>query len=166
MPCSFHDPRLLIGSGYNAGAMARSKTQIIGAMAHLIFALQGGAMPETRRRFVLALAVLVSSLIGMKSPALEQHATGFPHPPKPADPNEQDKNDLSRPKDVATSQQTRLALNEKQFRSDVEKLWQLSGELRAEVQSTATPKVFSVSMFRKTEEIEKLAKQLKGLAKG
>lgn len=123
-------------------------------------------MLETRRDFVLALAVLSSSLLVTRSPALSQKTTGFPHPPKPADPQERDKNDLSRPKDLTTSQQARLVLNEKQFRTDVEKLWQLSSDLRNEVQSTATSKVFSVSMFRKTEEIEKLAKRLKSLAKG
>jgi hypothetical protein len=124
-------------------------------------------MRETRREFVLTLAILGSSLMATKNPAFVQKATGtFPKPPKPADPQEQDKNDLSRPKDLAASPQARLALNEKQFRTDVEKLWQLSGDLRNEVQSTATSKVFSVSMFRKTEEIEKLAKRLKSLAKG
>lgn len=123
-------------------------------------------MLETRRDFVLALAVLSGSLLAARSPALAQRTTGFPRPPKPADPQEQDKNDLSRPKDLTTSRQARLPFNEKQFRTDVEKLWQLSSDLRNEVQSTATSKVFSVSMFRKTEEIEKLARRLKSLAKG
>lgn len=123
-------------------------------------------MRETRREFVLTLAILSSSLLAARSRARAQRTTGFPQPPKPGDPQEEDKNDLSRPKDLAASQQARLAFNEKQFRTDVEKLWQLSGDLRNEVQSTATSKVFSVSMFRKTEEIEKLAKRLKSLAKG
>ena len=47
--------------------------------------------------------------------------------------------------------------NEKEFREGVERLYQLTGELREEVQKTATTDVLSVRMVKKTEEIEKLA---------
>jgi hypothetical protein len=48
----------------------------------------------------------------------------------------------------------------------VERLYQLTGELRDEVLKTTTADVLSVRMYKKTEEIEKLAKQLKAKAKG
>jgi len=48
----------------------------------------------------------------------------------------------------------------------VERLHQLTSELRDEVQKTVTSDVLSIGMYRKTEEIEKLAKQLKLKAKG
>jgi len=48
----------------------------------------------------------------------------------------------------------------------VERLYQLSGDLREEMQKTATTNVLSVQIYKKTEEIEKLAKRLKNLAKG
>ena len=58
------------------------------------------------------------------------------------------------------------AQNEKEFRDGVERLYTLTGELRDEVQNTPTAEVLSVRMYKKTEEIEKLAKLLKGKAKG
>jgi heme oxygenase len=69
----------------------------------------------------------------------------------------------------ASQQQARKALlrqNEKEFRDGVERLYQLSSDLRDEVQKTLTTDVLSVRMYKKTEEIEKLAKQLKSRARG
>ena len=59
-----------------------------------------------------------------------------------------------------------LQLNEKEFREGVERLYQLTSELREEVQKTATTDVLSIRMVKKIEEIEKLAKVLKAKAKG
>jgi hypothetical protein len=56
--------------------------------------------------------------------------------------------------------------NEKEFREGVDRLYQLVGELRDDVARTGTTDVFSVQMYKKTKEIEKLAKQLEGRAKG
>ncbi len=59
-----------------------------------------------------------------------------------------------------------LLQNEREFRAGVERLHKLTSELRDEVQKTVTSDVLSIGMYRKTEEIEKLAKQLKLKAKG
>jgi len=59
-----------------------------------------------------------------------------------------------------------LLQNEKEFRAGVERLYQLTSDLRDEVQKTMTTEVLSVRMYKKTEEIEKLAKQLKSKARG
>jgi hypothetical protein len=121
-------------------------------------------MNRTRREFATTFALL--GVLGIKSARASQKSTSpFPHPPQPADPQQRDKNDVSRSPNLQTSAQARLAWNEKQFRVDVEKLWQSSSELRNEVQGTSTSNVFSVSIYRKITEIEKLAKQLRGLAK-
>ncbi|HXN51440.1 MAG TPA: hypothetical protein VN943_05830 [Candidatus Acidoferrum sp.] len=56
--------------------------------------------------------------------------------------------------------------NEREFRAGVERLYQLTSELRDEVQKTVTSEVLSIRMYKRTEEIEKLAKQLKSKAKG
>ena len=67
---------------------------------------------------------------------------------------------------MAAAKRARMQQDEKEFREGVERLYQLSGELREEVQKTATTEVLSVRMVKKTEEIEKLAKLLKNKAKG
>ena len=56
--------------------------------------------------------------------------------------------------------------NEKNIKKNVEKLFQLATELKEEVEKTNSSKVLSLSMVRKAEEIEKLAKNIKARAKG
>ena len=58
------------------------------------------------------------------------------------------------------------AKNEKEFREGIEKLYQMATELRDELAQAPKMNVLSVRMYKKTEEIEKLAKQLKSKAKG
>jgi len=70
------------------------------------------------------------------------------------------------PQAEAAAKRARMQQNEKEFRTGVEKLYELAGELREEVQKTPTTDVLSIGMVKKTEEIEKLAKALKNKAKG
>ena len=88
----------------------------------------------------------------------------FPAPP----PSAQDDSDKKAPPalDPQTARKAQLAQNEKEFRAGVERLYELSGELRDEVQKAPPSGVLSVSMYKKTEAIEKLAKGLKTKAKG
>ena len=88
----------------------------------------------------------------------------FPTPP----PSAQDDSDKKNPPagDPQAVRKAQLAQNEKEFRQGVERLYELSGELRDEVQKTPPSGVLSVSMYKKAEEIEKLAKRLKTKAKG
>jgi len=48
----------------------------------------------------------------------------------------------------------------------VDRLYQLASELKQEVEKVPTNEIFSVQMYKRTEEIEKLAKQLKAKARG
>jgi len=88
-------------------------------------------------------------------------------PPKPApaetqNPAQQEANSP----DANAAKRTILLRNEKEFRQGVERLYQLTADLRDEVQKTMTKDVLSLRMVKKTEEIEKLAKALKTKAKG
>ena len=55
--------------------------------------------------------------------------------------------------------------NQKQIQQDVQKLYTLASELKDEVSKTDSTTVLSLAMVRKAEEIEKLAKQIKNLAR-
>lgn len=55
--------------------------------------------------------------------------------------------------------------NQKQIQQDVQKLYTLASELKDEVSKTDSTSVLSLAMVRKAEEIEKLAKQIKNLAR-
>jgi uncharacterized membrane protein YagU involved in acid resistance len=59
-----------------------------------------------------------------------------------------------------------LQANDKDIKKNVEKLFQLASELKAEVDKTDSAEVLSMAMVRKAEEIEKLAKEIKSRAKG
>jgi hypothetical protein len=61
---------------------------------------------------------------------------------------------------------TLLEQRQKDIKKDVEKLFDLASELKAEVEKTDATAVLSMAMVKKAEEIEKLAKQIRDHAKG
>jgi hypothetical protein len=124
-------------------------------------------MRETRRWFLMTLAAAASCSAAPCDAgfAQVQKKNPFPTPPPSAEqqnPAEQQatKTDAERAKRIALQQ------NEKEFRAGVNRLYQLASELKQQVDTTPTTQVFSVQMYKRTEEIEKVAKLLKGKAKG
>jgi hypothetical protein len=97
---------------------------------------------------------------------------GIPsHPaPKPMpSPNTPDGNFPSglkgpRPKEADAKSMDRQ--NQEQVKADVEKLYALVSELREQVQKSDVSSTLSVSVVKKAQQIEKLAKQVKDRAKG
>ena len=59
-----------------------------------------------------------------------------------------------------------LEANQKDIKKNVEKLFDLASELKAEVEKTDSVQVLSLNMLRRTEEIERLAKEIRTKAKG
>lgn len=59
-----------------------------------------------------------------------------------------------------------LEANQKEIKKNVERLFDLASELKVEVEKTDSVQVLSLAMLRKTEEIEKLAKDIRSRAKG
>lgn len=122
-------------------------------------------MTKTRRGFVKGLMATTSllaagSVLGQTS----IRKPTLPKPPTPGDPQEKDRN--AEAPDPKVSNRAAMLKNEKEFRTGVERLYQLSSELRDELQKTTTTNVLSIRMYKQTEQIEKLAKQLKSMAKG
>jgi hypothetical protein len=122
-------------------------------------------MLETRRTFIVTMAGASSFLASAFGRLCAQNPPTPPPPPQPAGtPNPAEIH--ANPQAIAAARRARLQQNEKEFRDGVERLYQLTGELREEVQKTPTTDVLSIRMVKKTEEIEKLAKALKAKAKG
>src|SRR5271168_803055 len=90
----------------------------------------------------------------------------FPSPPAPGETQNPAETAAAAQGDPQSAKRIALKQNEKEFRAEVERLYQLTGELKAEVDKTATTEVFSVQMYKRTEEIEKVAKTLRGKARG
>lgn len=120
-------------------------------------------MLDTRRCFLKNLATLSSSfLLFQSSPPMPGTRPKHPiNPPPPAEPQDPDQpTDNSR-----NAKRTRLQAQEKQFRETMAQLFSKVSDLNTQVDALHPNDVFSVSIFKQTQEIEKLAKQLKTYAK-
>ncbi len=56
--------------------------------------------------------------------------------------------------------------NQKKLRADVAKLLDMASELKQEVEKTDATSTLPLSVVKKAQQIEKLAKQIRDLAKG
>jgi len=113
-------------------------------------------MLRDRRDFLAWLAVVCPSV------AILDAAQRPPSQSPRADPRQRDD-------EAATATPPAKAVlkeNEKGIKRDIEKLYQLASDLKAEVEKTDSSLVLSLAMVRKAEEIEKLAKEIKNRAKG
>jgi hypothetical protein len=113
---------------------------------------------ESRRRFlVTVLAVGLPAGLLALAPCAQVRAQRRPAPRQPKD------DDPNMPK---PDSKLLLEANQKEMRKNVEKLYDLASELKAEVEKTDSVQVLSLSMVRKAEEIERLAKEIRNRAKG
>jgi len=111
---------------------------------------------EAGRRNLLRLTVPALALLFPGARRLAGQASPqspFPHTREPEPPPKLDPRPL-------------LKLNQKDIKRDVQRLFELAEELKKEVDKTNSAEVLSVSLVRKTEEIEKLAKHIRSLARG
>jgi len=126
-------------------------------------------MREARRRFLVTMAAAASCFAATNGFSLAQQrkTTPFPDPPQPAETkNPAEIGAAEEKQEPQNGKRAVLLQNEKEFREGVNRLRQLVNDLKEELDRTTTTEVFSVQMYKKTEEIEKLAKQLKGKARG
>jgi len=113
---------------------------------------------ESRRKFLTtAIAVGVPAGILALMPSTQVRAQTQQNPPLQKD------DDALPPK---LDPKLILEANQKEIKKNVEKLFDLAAELKAEVEKTDSVRVLSLAMLRKTEEIEKLAREIKSRAKG
>lgn len=122
-------------------------------------------MWQQRREFVISASLVFAGALSSAGAALGQsRRKSLPDFPMPADPKQRDKMaDRANPQG---SQQDILRQREQEFRAGVEKLFQLTSALREELKTTTTTDVLSVKMYKRLQDVEKLAKQLEGQVKG
>ena len=115
-------------------------------------------MEAGRRSFFSSLLV---TLAGMKGQIAGQRRQGpMPRPPEIPDTG-------GSAEDVPLARrdpQELLRENQKNLRRDTERLLHLAQELKDMAEKTEQTKVLSLPLVRKAEEVEKLAKHIKGLA--
>ncbi len=119
-------------------------------------------MAETRRRFLTILGG-AGTLVFMHAKDLAGQARPKSHPPT-SDPTQDPENTDAVPAKSPTK--AILESNEKDIKKNIEKLYQLVTDLKAEVEKTDSSQVLSLGLVKKAEEIEKLARDIKTRAKG
>ena len=120
-------------------------------------------MRQTRRNF-FAGAALVSGSLALPGGIFAAQNPPTP-PPKPQPGYTPNPAEIHSNPAEAAARRARVLENEKEFRQGVERLYQLTSDLRNELQKTPTADVFSVHIVKETEQIEKLAKSLRSKAK-
>lgn len=88
---------------------------------------------------------LQTKTVDTQSPA-DQKMSGFPSPPKP-DP-------------------AMLKARQEEIKKQVQQLFELAGELKAETEKTDSASVLSLPVLKKAEKIQKIAKHIQSLARG
>ncbi len=107
---------------------------------------------DTGRRSILAMIMFA---LGAARPLFAGQA------PQPRFPS-----DAAPPSATKHNPHDLLKANQKDIRKDVQRLAELAEELKAEVEKTDSAEILSLPLVRKAEEIEKLAKHIKTLARG
>lgn len=118
-------------------------------------------MRNLRRQFLwCAGAVFAAGICGIRSGAFPQ-SRKMPSPPEPAETEPHAASSTGR----TPSQRALLQQHEKAFREALATLSERVNELQAEVAELHSSSIFSVKIYKQSSEIERLAKQLKNLAK-
>jgi len=118
-------------------------------------------MKEPRRQFLLSAgAVFSSALWGVRLAAYPQRRS-MPSPPEAADP----KQNVPENANIRPSLRAVVQQHEKEFRDSLASLSERVSQLKEEVEQLHSADIFSVKIYKETSEIERLAKQLKTLAK-
>ena len=119
-------------------------------------------MPNSRRSFLSLLAAtgMVAALQQQPPTPIRPRAEPMPEHPQPAERLPTNPRSNGHKNDPAV-----LVAHEKELRDTTDQLLIKVQEFRAKLDGTHTADVFSVGMYKATEDIEKLAKQLRSRAK-
>jgi hypothetical protein len=123
------------------------------------------ALIDPSRRNVLRVASAGVSAFFLRSVFTNATAqTRLETPQAPS--SRRDRDDMDPPVPEAASKKALLEQRQKDIKKDIEKLFDLATQLKAEVEKTDATTTLSLVMVHRAEEIEKLARQIKDYAKG
>jgi hypothetical protein len=118
-------------------------------------------MLDSRRSFLSSFTAFSAlTLLAPQAPPTIHQPINMPPRPDPAD-----KLPAGPQKAANTNNPAALVAHEKELREATDQLLIKVQEFRAQLDGTHTTDIFSVNLYKRTEEIERLAKQLKSRAK-
>jgi hypothetical protein len=122
-------------------------------------------MSQSRRHLLQSFAGFTGALAA--APLLLSQSRPAPQPlPSPNAPNPNFPQGMNGPGPTGPDQKAINRQNQNQIREDVDKMYALVLELKQELTVTNTSSVLDISFVKKAQQVEKLAKQVKDLAKG
>jgi hypothetical protein len=122
-------------------------------------------MSETRRRLLAAIAGLAAGAIARRSAFAGQHPQPLSSPNAPQ--NQNAPAGLDRAGVDAGEQRSKITpLAWSQIKTDVDKLFQMTSDLRDHVSQTNLASTLPLPLIKETHQIEKLAKQIQDHLKG
>jgi hypothetical protein len=127
-------------------------------------------MDRSRRNALSALTascVAVATFLLRAPSALAQGSNFLQAPSIPSASRRDRGSDDSDPSlPAAATRKAMLEQRQKDIKKDIEKLFDLATQLKAEVEKTDATTTLSLAMIKRAEEIEKLARQIRDNAKG
>lgn len=117
-----------------------------------------------KRRVFLAGLILAYTFVGFRA-GLIRAQDPVQEPPRAQQPGPGQESSPDSPS-LPNPEKKVLEDNEKDIKKKVERLYKLATELKAEVDKTDSSKVLSLNLLKKTEEIEKLARDIRNRSKG
>ena len=122
-------------------------------------------LADPSRRNVLRVASATACALFLRvASGRAQGADRLEVPQAPSSRRERDDADPTLP--PAATRKALLEQRQKDIKKDIEKLFDLATQLKAEVEKTDATTTLSLAMVRRAEEIEKLARSIKDNAKG
>lgn len=118
-------------------------------------------MQASRRNLLRAIPVATAALIVAASVGRGQQPVS-----RSQSPVRQGEDDPMTNPNMKSPTKARLEDNQKDIKKDIEKLFDLASQLKEQVEKTDATSVLSLAMVKKADEIERLAHQIRELAKG
>jgi hypothetical protein len=147
-------------------AARRFDSSVLDCTLSLYSGFQEVFMAESRRHLLITVAAAAGMmavkpvfLFGQHPPTPQPRPS--PNAPDPHAPAGLDRAGVGNPDTKTLDQQ-----NQKQIRSDIDKLFEMVSELKQEVAATDLNSTMSLNVMKKAHQIEKLAKEIKDRAKG
>ena len=124
-------------------------------------------MPESRRQLLVTLAGAAGLLAANPLLLSAQGTRPSPQPiPSPNAPNPNFPHGIGDPEPtIAPDPRLIEKQNQAEIKSEVQKLYELVSELKEQIEKTDGTSTLSLSVVKKAQQIEKLAKQIKDRAK-
>ena len=123
-------------------------------------------MPETRRRLLVAIAGVAAGAITRRSAFAGQHPQPMPSPNAPQNQNAPAGLDRAGVEAGAQQNSKISPLAWSQIKSDVDKLFQMSSDLKDHIAQTNLAATLPLPLIKEAHQIEKLAKHIQEQMKG